>query len=216
MSVEAIRNAIWGLKPGEAEALTKEALEKGIKAVDIIQAAISESLEIVGEKWNSGEYFLVEVLIAVHAVNKCMKVLDPELKKEIEKTGKAGTVVIGTVEGDQHSIGKNIVIALMKASGLEVYDLGVDVPARAFVEKVREVNPDIVGMSALLISTYPKMKDVIDELKDAGLRDKVYIMIGGRPVNEDVAKEFGADAYCVDGATAVAKAKAFMEKKRGM
>lgn len=206
--IDDIRNAVVDLDVEKTVALAKEAVKSGVSPMEILTKGFGEAMKIVGEKWDSGEYFLMEVLISIHILDKVMEVLKPILKKGEEKIG---TMVIGTVKGDLHDIGKDIVMALMRVEGFEVYDLGIDVPASRFVEEVEKVKPDILGLSALLTTTYTYMKVVIDELIKAGLRNQVYVMIGGRPTNDAIAKEFGADAYARDAFEAVKKAKEFIK-----
>jgi corrinoid protein of di/trimethylamine methyltransferase len=176
---------------GIKKAVTK-AIEAGIHTHDIIKS-MSEGMEVVGKKFEDKEYFLPELVMAGETMKAGMALLEPLI--EAEKQTTYGVVVIGTVKGDLHDIGKNIVINMLRASGFTVHDLGVDVSAKDFVDKVKETKADIVGMSALLLSTMPYMKVVIDALKEAGLRSKVKVIIGGRPVTAEFAHEIGADAY---------------------
>lgn len=188
----------------------EEALRSGISAYEAIMEGMAKGMDIVGKKYEEGEYFLAELIMAGETMKEGMKVLEPHLKKgELTKLGK---VVIGTVEGDLHDIGKNIVVTLLSASGFEVIDLGVDVPAEKFVEAVREHKPDILGMSALLTTTMVNMKKVVEALKEAGLRDSVKIIIGGAPITEEFAKEIGADAFAPDAVQGVEICKDWMKK----
>ena len=178
----------------------KKALENKISPIEIVSKSIVEGMSIVGEKFEKGEYFLSELIVAGEIGKEITKLLDPYLKAEETRLEKLGRVVIGTVRGDLHDIGKNIVAMMLEAAGFEVIDLGADVPPEKFVEAVKEHDANIVAMSALLTVTMPEMKNVIDELKKAGLRDKVKVIVGGAPVTEEYAKSIGADGY---GETAV-------------
>jgi 5-methyltetrahydrofolate--homocysteine methyltransferase len=158
-------------------------------------------MAIVGEKFSNGEYFLPDMLMAARAMKAALEVLKPAL----EKTGMPtiGKVVIGTVEGDMHDIGKNVVATFLSGNGFEVFDLGLNVPVQRFVQEVREKKPDIVGMSALLTTTMPVMGKVIEALKEAGLRSQVKVIVGGAPVTQEYANYIGADGYARDGGKAV-------------
>lgn len=169
-------------------------LMERVNAEDILTHGLVPGLREVGIKFENKEYFLSDLLFAADIMNTSMEILNPILERTVEKMPSTGKLVMGTVKEDIHDIGKNIFITLMKASGFEVHDLGVDVPAEKFVEKVEEVNPDVVGMSALLSTTAQYFKVVIDRLKESGLRDKVFVMIGGPPLV--TAEEVGADVYC--------------------
>jgi len=179
----------------------REAIEAGIPAYEAIMEGMAKGMDIVGRKYEEGEYFLAELIMAGETMKEGMKILEPYLKAgDIPKLGR---VVIGTVEGDLHDIGKNIVVTLLSASGFDVIDLGVDVTADKFVEAVKQYKPDIVGMSALLTTTMVNMKKVIEALKEAGLRDSVKIIVGGAPLTEEFAKEIGADGYAPDAVLGV-------------
>lgn len=143
-----------------------------------------------------------------------MPEISEKLNEDVEDSGRQGKVVFGTVEGDFHFIGKNIAISLLQAAGYEVHDIGEDVPPAVFVQKVRDIQPDIVALSALLLTTVPGIGDVIKALERAGLRNQVFIMIGGRPTSQQTAKHYGADAYCETAMDGVATANKFMKKKR--
>jgi 5-methyltetrahydrofolate--homocysteine methyltransferase len=164
----------------------------------------------VGEKFSSGEYFLPDMLMAARAMNACLEVLKPLL----DKTGipTIGKVVIGTVEGDMHDIGKNVVATFLKGSGFEVFDLGLNVPDNKFIDEVREKKADILGLSALLTTTMPFMSRIIKTLDEVGLRSSVKVIVGGAPVTQDYANYIGADAYAYDGGKAVTVCKKLMGK----
>ena len=172
--------------------LVRKALDAGVKPLDIVDV-MREALDKVGELYSKGEYFLMELTIAGNAASEIVKMLEPELKRS--NVPVKGKVVIGTVFGDLHYIGKDIVIAMLKSQGFDVIDLGVDVPATKFVETVKKEKPDILAMSGLLTIVKDEMRKVIEKLKEEGLRETVKVMIGGRAVSEEYAKEIGADAF---------------------
>jgi len=203
--------AIADLDAEKSISLVKSCAESGISAREILVSALIPGLKEVGDKYEEGVYFLSELMFAAHIMNESMNILTPLLEREGEKIPFAGKLVIGTVQGDLHDIGKNIFIALMRAGGFKVYDLGVDVPAEKFVEKVKEVKPDILGMSAILSIATQNFKVVIEALKKVGLRDDVYVMIGGPPLV--TAEEVGADYYCNDAFSGFQVAKEYIEKK---
>lgn len=183
----------------------KEGLKKGINAETILNDGLLNGMNIIGEKFKRNEVFVPEVLIAARAMNGGMEILKPKLVEAgVQSLGK---VVIGTVKGDLHDIGKNLVKMMMEGAGLEVVDLGTDVSAEDFVNAVEEYKPDILGLSALLTTTMPQMKETIEVLKERDLRDEVFVMVGGAPVTDNYAEEIGADAYSKDAATAASDAK---------
>jgi corrinoid protein of di/trimethylamine methyltransferase len=184
--------------------LTQEALDAGHEAHTVLGALVN-AMDTVGEEWRVGNMFIPEVLIAAKTMHGGMDVLRPHLSAA--DTALRGTVVIGTVQGDLHDIGKSLVAMMLEGGGFQVFDLGVDVSATDFVEAVKKHEPSIVGMSALLTTTLPYMRDTIRSLEEAGLRDSVKIMIGGAPVTPEFADSIGADGYAPDGASAVAKAR---------
>jgi len=209
----SISRALSELNLEETLRLVREAVAKDIPATQIVLAGLSPGMKDVGKRYEERTYFLSELLFSAHIMNQCMEILRPLIGKDVHAAPATGKVVVGTVEGDLHDIGKNIFISLLEATGFEVHDLGVDVPAIRFVEKVREVKPNIVGLSALLSSTAPNFKLVIDALSEAGLGKTVYIMIGGPQGSEEFAKEVGADIYCKDAIEGVEKAQRYMEEK---
>jgi 5-methyltetrahydrofolate--homocysteine methyltransferase len=185
--------------------LTQEALVQGISPAVILSDALVAGMDVVGEKFRRDELFMPEVLIAAKAMQAAMAVLRPRLIETGAET--AGTIVIGTIQGDLHDIGKNLVGMLFEGAGYQVIDLGVDVAPGRFVEAVRTHKPDIVGLSALLTTTMPRMREVIESLVEAGLRGSVKVMVGGAPVTEKFARDIGADGYSPDAASAVEKAR---------
>ncbi len=200
---EEIKQAFVDFDSETVKRLVMEALSAGYTPNEIIEGALRPAMEVVGDKFEKGEYFLAELMMAGDLFKEVMdEILAPEIEKSREGSG-LGTVVIGTVKGDLHDIGKNIVAIMLRVAGFEVIDLGVDVPPEKFVETVKRYNADIVGMSALLTTTMLEMKNVIDALRSEGLRDKVKVIIGGAAVNEEFAREIGADAYAENAVKAV-------------
>ncbi len=176
--------------------LIKKGIDAGISPYEILTEGMAKGMDIVGKKYEEKEYFLAELIMAGETMKTGMEVLSPHLKAG--DTKRAGTVVIGTVKGDLHDIGKNVVITLLSSAGFEIHDLGVDVPAEKYVEKVKETEADIVAMSALLTTTMVEMENVIKLLEKEGLRDKVKVIVGGAPITEEFAEKIGADAYAPD------------------
>ena len=180
---------------------SEEALAAGIPAYKAVIDGMAKGMEIVGQKYEAGEYFLAELIMAGETMKEGMAVLEPHLKTgDIKSPGK---VVIGTVRGDLHDIGKNVVVTLLKAANFDIVDLGVDISADQFVEAVKKDNPNIVAMSALLTTTMIEMESVVKGLKKAGLRKKVKIIIGGAPITPEYAKKIGADAAAKDAVEGV-------------
>jgi 5-methyltetrahydrofolate--homocysteine methyltransferase len=200
-----------GMKEEIAEE-TKEALGRGYTPTQVLEKGLVAGMDIVGVDFRDGVLFVPEVLMAANAMKAGMEILRPLLTQ----TGapRIGTMVIGTVKGDIHDIGKNLVSMMMEGAGFEVINLGVNNDADKFLNALREHDADILGMSALLTTTMPYMKVVVQALKDEGLRDKTYVMIGGAPVSAAFAEEVEADAYGRDAATAVDIAKRYMQYKR--
>lgn len=185
--------------------LTQQALDGGLTPGEVLKGGLLTGMDRVGVDFRAGDLFVPEVLIAARAMHAGMDILKPLLtESEAETEGK---VVIGTVEGDLHDIGKNLVAMLLEGGGFEIVDLGTDVPPAKFVEAVNNEQPDLIGMSALLTTTMPMMKSTIDALVDAGLREKVKVMVGGAPVTKDYADNIGADGYASDAGSAVQLAR---------
>jgi 5-methyltetrahydrofolate--homocysteine methyltransferase len=192
--------------PGVLE-LTQLALEKGIPLQVIITNGLTSGMEIVGDKFASKEYFIPDMLASAEAAGGAMDVLKPHL--ETADIPTKGKFIIVTVKGDIHDIGKNIVAILLGGAGYDVIDMGIDVPTEEIVETVKNESPRYLGLSALLTTTMLRMGEVIEALKDAGIRKSVKVLIGGAAVSDDFAKEIGADAYCVDGFHAIKVLDAF-------
>lgn len=181
-------------------------IDRGNDPLEIISEGFIGGMSIVGQKMKAGEMFIPEVLASAQAMRQGMEILEPLIVGE-KKSSAVGKVVIGTVKGDVHNIGKNIVSMMLETAGFAIVDLGVDVPVDKFAEAVRRENPNILGLSALLSTTMPQMKEVIEALKRSDLRDKVKIMVGGAPVTQGFASSIGADGYAPDAGSAVDKAK---------
>jgi corrinoid protein of di/trimethylamine methyltransferase len=191
--------------------LAQEVIDNGLDPYEAITEALNEGMRIVGEKYEAKEYFLSELLLAGESMKAALEILTPHLKTSGIKA--IGKVVIGTVKGDIHDIGKTIVTTLLRSAGFEVIDLGVDVSAEKFIESIREADADILAMSALLTTTMPYMGEVVKELEENGLRGKVTVIVGGAPLSEDYAKKVGADLYAVDAVEAVRKLRDHMKGK---
>lgn len=198
--------------PGVVE-LTRLALEKKVPLETIIMQGLTAGMEVVGEKFATTEYFIPDMLASAEAVGEAMDILKPYLKAS--DVAAKGKFVIATVKGDIHDIGKNIVSILLRGAGYEVNDLGIDVPTERIVEVIREYKPDFLGLSALLTTTMVVMGEIIQALKENGLRDKVKVLIGGAAVSDEYAQKIGADAYCADGFHAIKVVDAFYVDSQG-
>jgi 5-methyltetrahydrofolate--homocysteine methyltransferase len=201
---------------GDAEAvkaLTSQAIAEGASADELLNEALIPAMTEVGERFERHDFYVPEMLIAARAMKSGVEVLRPLLAEA--GTKPAGTVVMGTVAGDLHDIGKNLVRMMLEGTGLQVVDLGVDVSAGAFVQAVREHSPQILGMSALLTTTMLSMRTTIEALKEAGLRDRVLVMVGGAPLTQSFADEIGADLFAADASSAARKAReAVLQSRR--
>ena len=187
---------------------TKILLERDWSAPKVLEEALVAGMTIVGVDFRDGILFVPEVLLSANAMKAGMKILGPILAETGAKP--VGKIVIGTVKGDIHDIGKNLVIMMMEGAGIEVIDLGINVDVEVYLEALNEHKPDILGMSALLTTTMPYMKVVVDAMKDAGIRDDYIVLVGGAPLNEEFGEFIGADSYCRDAAAAVDAAKELM------
>ncbi len=196
-----MKQSIIDMKHDETAAQAQKALDEGTSAIDILNKSLVPALDEVGVLFREGDYFLPDVLMCVKSYENAYRHIEPLLiEGGVESKGK---VLIGTVEGDIHEIGKNILIALLQGNGFEVIDLGPNVKPEAFLEKAKEVSPDIIGMSALLSTTMPVMKDVIDLFGKEGVRDNYKFIVGGSPLNQKFADEIGADGYGQDAQSGV-------------
>ena len=204
---EDLINTLADLKEKEALHLVEERLRAGEEPLKILDDARG-AMEIVGKRFAAGEYFIPELVYSGELLKRINDMVRPKLAKAINVKPQ-GKVVLGTVAGDIHDIGKDIVAFMLDVNGFEVYDLGVDVPAQKFVEKIKESGAPIVGLSGLLTLAYDSMKQAVEAIKDAGLRNKAKIMIGGGQINEEIRKYTGADAYGRDAMAAVDLARQF-------
>ena len=198
------KGILGGDREGVAD-LTQKALNDGVTAATIINDYLMPAMDDVGSLYEDGDFFIPEMLMAARAMQASMALLRPLIVDDEVKT--AGRVVIGTVEGDLHDIGKTLVSMMMESAGFEVYDLGVDVKAEQFVEATQNLEPTILCMSAMLTTTMPAMEHTIDALKEAGLRERLVIMVGGAPLTEGFVTSIGADGYAEDAAGAARRSK---------
>lgn len=200
--IRTLKNAVKDYDPEAAEAAAQMVIEEGLDPVKAIENLTGDLREI-GDKFGTGEIWFIDLMAAANTVQAAMRVLEPEIMRRGIKQKTMGKFLIGTVGGDIHDIGKNIVVLLLMANGFEVIDIGVDVPVEVFVEKVREIKPDFLGLSSLLTSSMPEQKKVIDALAENGLRETVKVIIGGAAVSERWATEIGADGYAEDAVDAI-------------
>ncbi len=198
----ALAEALRDLNENRVNELVEDMLKKGSSPEEIIREC-NVGIVAVGDLFASGQYFLTELMFSAEIMQGVMQKLEPLIAGTGVAEQSAGTVVIGTVKGDIHDIGKNIIVSLLRSNGFNVVDLGVDVPAEKFLEVVRETGAKVLGLSALLNSTYPEMKNVVDAVNEAGLREQVKIIIGGTICNETVRKYTGADFYANDAVTGI-------------
>ena len=205
--LKALAEAVIKGDPNTAVTITKQAIAEKMPAGDVLKDGLIAGMDVVGVRFKSNEIYIPEVLIAARAMKMAMQVLEPELVKAGVKP--VAKFVVGTVQGDLHDVGKNLVAMMMKGAGFEVIDLGVDVTSEKFVEKAKATGAQLVGMSTLLTTTMPKMEKTLKELRNAGLMVKV--MIGGAPVTQNYADKIGADGYAADAASAVDVAKRLLK-----
>jgi corrinoid protein of di/trimethylamine methyltransferase len=209
---EEMAQSVIDGEPEVAVELAQKALAEGLDPLEALNKGYIPGVNYVGKQFACGEMYLPELVGAGEAMKQAIAVLEPEMARRGSSRTVLGRVVIGTVEGDIHEIGKSLVGTMLSSSGFQVYDLGVDVPVQTFVDKAREVDADIVGLSALLTTTMVKQKNVISSLQQAGLRPKVKVMVGGAPVTQGWAEEIGAEGYSEDAVGAVEVAKRLMGK----
>ena len=203
-----LTKAVANLEEDDAVRITVEKMEQGQDPLSILEES-RKGMEIVGEGFSKGEYFLPELIYSGQILNEIARIVKPKIKQDVQGK-RIGKFVLGTVAGDIHDIGKNIVNFLLDVNGFEVFDIGIDAPPAKFVEKIKETGAPIVGLSGLLTLAFDAMKQTIDAIKEAGLRDKVKIIIGGSQVDETVCKYTGADAYTKDAMEGVLMAKTWL------
>ena len=209
MILEEIAQSVRNGKAKDTKALVQQAIEQGISAQEILESGLVAGMNVIGEKFKNNEVFVPEVLIAARAMNQGAQLLKPLLAEEGVRA--SGRVCIGTVQGDLHDIGKNLVKMMLEGKGLEVIDLGTDVAPETFAETAKNEDCQIIACSALLTTTMGTMTDVVKAAEAAGIREKVKIMVGGAPVTDSFCKEIGADAYTPDAASCADQAAAFCQ-----
>jgi 5-methyltetrahydrofolate--homocysteine methyltransferase len=212
MDLQPLVEAVIDGDAPRAESLVDEALSEGVEPATIVNDGLIAAMGTVGERFGRGELYVPEMLYSARAMQNSLSILEPLLAES--GSVARGTVVLGTVKGDVHDIGKNIVAIMLKGAGFVVHDLGVDVPPGRFVEAIREHQPDILGLSALLTTTMPTMRSVIETLEQEGIRDTVKVIVGGAPVTEEFAQSIGADGYGRDAGVAATRAGELMAVAR--
>jgi 5-methyltetrahydrofolate--homocysteine methyltransferase len=213
MEFDQLIDAVKTGDVAQAQSLCENMLAKGTPVTDILNLGLVQAMEIIGKGMETGEFFLAEVIMGADTFNKALEVLEPHF--DASGPEKLGTAVIGTIFGDIHDVGKDLVASMWEVHGLTVHNIGVDVAAEGFVDAVREYNPDILGISAEITTTMIDMPKVMEALKAAGVRDRVKVMLGGAPLTLDYAKSIGADSYGKDCFDAVVQAKALLGKEGG-
>ena len=204
---KAMAQSVIDGEPEDAESLALQAIELGIDPLEAINEGFVVGVDHVGDLFDCGDAFLPDLVMAGEAMKAAVTVLEPEMSKQGTERKMLGTIVLGTIEGDIHDIGKTLVGTMLSASGFKVFDLGVDVPVITLVERARAESADVIGVSALLTTTMVKQRDVIEALEDMGLRPKIKVMVGGAPVTREWVEEIGADGFSEDATGAVAVAK---------
>jgi corrinoid protein of di/trimethylamine methyltransferase len=209
-TLEKLRQCIVDGDDDMATALAEEALQSGVDVMEIVKTAITPGIEQAGKLWHENIYFMPDVVLSAEAFKAAMQVVKPHVQGR--ETSSRGKIIIGVVAGDMHDLGKSIVIAMLMGAGFDVIDLGVDVPAETFIEKAKELKPDILGIGCYMTTTMLELKEVVRSLNEHGLRDRIKIMIGGVPTTQQFADEIGADAWGRDALDTVVIAKQLMEK----
>jgi len=209
--IDSLTQSVIAGEPEQAVELARQALAEGLDPLEVINRGLVPGIQYTGEQFAAGEMFLPDLMLAAEAMQRAIDLLEPEMARRGARRQVLGRVVIGTIQGDIHEIGKNLVATLLSAGGFEVFDLGVDVPPLRFAEKAREVGADIVGVSALLTTTMVRQKEVIAALDGLGLRPATRVMVGGAPVTRRWAEQIGADGFSEDALGAVQVAKKLMQ-----
>jgi len=215
--MEILEKLVQAVQDGEAQearALAQEALAAKLEPLSVVDA-LTQGIREVGDRFERMEIFLPEMMLAAQAMQKTLEILSPHLERQKEGREEKGRVVIGTVEGDIHEIGKNIVALLLRVNGFTVYDLGADVNALDFIKRAQELKADIIGASALMTTTMPGQREIIELLKDMGLRHRFHVAVGGTPVTQEWAEEIGANSWAENASKAVAILEKAMEERRG-
>lgn len=206
--LEEIKAIVVNGKYKEIEDMAKKTIAEGVDLNKIINDSLIAGMDIVGEKFSKNEIFVPEMLVSARTVKIALEIIKPLLKGDMAEV--RGTILMGTVKGDQHDIGKNLVIMILEGAGFNVIDLGVDMSVDMVTEKVEEIRPDILGLSALLTTTMPEMRNVIEALEHKGLRNGIKVMVGGAPIDAKFAEEIGSDGYGEDATEAVRLARGFV------
>lgn len=210
--LDKIAKAVINLNDEEVKEIVNKAIKDGINPIEIIEKGLSKGLKEVGLLYEKGEYYIPHLMIAAEIFKENIEKLKPLLSTKETKSKILGKVLIGTVKGDLHDLGKNLVAIMLSINGFEVIDLGKDVPTELFIEKIKEHNPDVLGLSALMSTTMYEQKNVIKTLEDSGLRNKVKVIVGGAPVTKEWAEEIGADGYAENAIEAVKIVKNLLKK----
>ncbi|MBW1733718.1 MAG: corrinoid protein [Deltaproteobacteria bacterium] len=211
-TLQQIKDAVVNRQRNEIEGLVQSAIDLGIEPTSIIDEALIGAMDVVGQLFSDSEIFVPEMLVSALTMKLGLEKVKPLLKSEAAE--RKGTIIMGTVKGDIHDIGKNIVLMMLEGAGFEVVDLGVDLTVEKLMDKVEDLSPDLLGLSALLTTTMPEMERVIQELGTRGFRDRLKVMVGGAPVSESFARKIGADGYGADAAEAVQLARRLVEDLR--
>ena len=211
-TLQQIKDAVVNRQRNEIEGLVQSAIDLGIEPTSIIDEALIGAMDVVGQLFSDSEIFVPEMLVSALTMKLGLEKVKPLLKSEAVE--RKGTIIMGTVKGDIHDIGKNIVLMMLEGAGFEVVDLGVDLTVEKLMDKVEDLSPDLLGLSALLTTTMPEMERVIQELGNRGFRDRLKVMVGGAPVSESFAEKIGADGYGADAAEAVQLARRLVEELR--
>ena len=206
--MESIKNTVIGGKHGEIKGLVQQALDAGLDPSAIINDALIAAMDVVGKNFGEGKIFVPEMLVSAVTMKAGLEVVKPRLAGG--ESQSRGTIIMATVKGDLHDIGKNLVSMMLEGAGFKVWDLGVDLSVEKLIEQIKAIQPDVLGLSALLTTTMPEMQKVIGELQVHGLRDKIKVMVGGAPLDRGFAEKIGADGYGADAAEAVALARRFV------
>ena len=209
--LKQLREAVIAGEPDQARELAARVLESSVMPLTAIEEALNPGMQVVGDWYENGKYFIPDLVMAAEAMKGAMTVFEPALIARQEQRQVLGTVVIGTVEGDIHEIGKSLVATMLTAAGFQVHDLGVDVPASEFVERVQETGANVVGLSALLTTTMRNQGMVIQALEEAGLRERVLVIVGGAPASPEWAQTIGADGYAENANEAVSVVRRLVE-----
>jgi 5-methyltetrahydrofolate--homocysteine methyltransferase len=203
-----IKDAVLAVKYKDIEALVEKSLREGCGLDDLINKALIAAMDVVGRRFSQGEIFVPEMLVSAMTMKKGLEIIKPLLKEDEGRS--KGTIVLCTVKGDLHDIGKNLVAMMLEGAGFKVIDLGVDATVESVLQKIDEIQPDVLGLSALLTTTMPEMKKIIAEMQARGIRNRLKVIIGGAPVSAEFAQQIGADAYGRDAAEAVTIARRFI------